>query len=538
LISNSIVISLQHFTTSKFFLKPSRTLVSSFFIAVIFIAVKGYTFNSGDQGEHLPLVYKLINASLYTNDYFVTASNHTFTIRFFYVWLIYLFHFIMPIAATCFLFQLLSITAIVWSLQGIALHFKTTPVFALTTSFITVILFNNFTIGGNALLDVQLTASNFAAAFGAFAFYFSVKKRWYSVAVCAGIASLFQVLVGLQVMMLLTLLYFVFEETNKNIIAFVKMCGVYLLTASPMLIPIVYLQLQPIEYSQSSVFYHILYQVRNPNHYLPSAFPVHDYLRFGGLSVVAAILHFFVDSRLKQIWRVVFITGLVGMIGYTLLLEQFNYLPIGKLQWFKVSSWMMMMNVIVIVHFLAQLISNQSAKLFHLKLSRVVMFTGSMVVLLIILNSQYIPIERLKYRYHIGNYPITNLERMHTWIKMNTPVDAVILTSPDDDSFLCEAQRSMPIGWKAIVHEPFFLLPWYDKFIATYHNDKPFIGFNVLKQAMDNYAKNPPLPTTKLNWEYRLVNLHKGVFIPDREIIVHREGEFALVKIQTNPTSM
>ena len=39
--------------------------------ALAFIAVYGYQFNNGDQEEHLPYVYKLLDSSLYPNDYLI-----------------------------------------------------------------------------------------------------------------------------------------------------------------------------------------------------------------------------------------------------------------------------------------------------------------------------------------------------------------------------------------------------------------------------------------------------------------------------------
>ena len=61
-----------------------RLLVSVLF-ATIFILVHGYQFNNGDQEEHLPYVYKLIDSNLYQNDYLVPLQTSQFSIRFYFI---------------------------------------------------------------------------------------------------------------------------------------------------------------------------------------------------------------------------------------------------------------------------------------------------------------------------------------------------------------------------------------------------------------------------------------------------------------------
>ncbi|MBK7682934.1 MAG: hypothetical protein IPJ26_10960 [Bacteroidetes bacterium] len=57
---------------------------------------------------------------------------------------------------------------------------------------------------------------------------------------------------------------------------------------------------------------------------------------------------------------------------------------------------------------------------------------------------------------------------MHYWISKNTPTNAIFLTLPEDDSFLCEARRSTIVGYKGVIHQPDFMIPWYDKMKEVY----------------------------------------------------------------------
>src|SRR5665213_3641753 len=93
------------------------------FIACLFLFIKGYQFNTDDQAEHLPQVYQLMDHSLYQHDYFVTEYHKTYSLRSFYVWMVYGLSFIAPISAICFVLTLLFISLSVYSFIRITTHF-------------------------------------------------------------------------------------------------------------------------------------------------------------------------------------------------------------------------------------------------------------------------------------------------------------------------------------------------------------------------------------------------------------------------------
>ena len=237
------------------------------------------------------------------------------------------------------------------------------------------------------------------------------------------------------------------------------------------------------------------------------------------------------DERLKKFWRVLLFILIGGMLFYTVMLQGMGIMPMGKIQWFKVCSWAMVVDVLVIVFFITRALAKFIPSLHRLKIQSYLLLFGSFCGLLFITNSRYIPLHYFQVRYHVGNYIQSDLEKMHDWIRVNTPVDCLVLTSPYDDSFLCEAQRSMPVGFKAIVHEPFFLIPWYQKFKYAYHNNEPFKEVNIRQPATDYYNLHPPLPSSVLHWDYRIADLKKGVMLPALETIVHQENNLALVKV-------
>src|SRR2546423_1409103 len=189
-----------------------RAWIIAFFTAVIFIFVKGYYFNNGDQEEHLPLVYQLINPALYPHDYFVNACHQTFTVRFYFAWLIYLFHFLLPVSLVCFLFHLACLTCSAWAIRQMALYFGIEKLFADVAPSLVLIFFNSWTVGGNAFIDPQLTSGSFAVVLSTFAFLFALKRKWNHVAAFAGIASLFQLLAGMQLFFISIIIFLVIEK--------------------------------------------------------------------------------------------------------------------------------------------------------------------------------------------------------------------------------------------------------------------------------------------------------------------------------------
>ena len=53
---------------------------------VVSTFASGYTYGEGNQVEHLPQIFRALDAEYLTGDFFLNASD-TFTPRFYYVWL-------------------------------------------------------------------------------------------------------------------------------------------------------------------------------------------------------------------------------------------------------------------------------------------------------------------------------------------------------------------------------------------------------------------------------------------------------------------
>jgi hypothetical protein len=134
----------------------------------------------------------------------------------------------------------------------------------------------------------------------------------------------------------------------------------------------------------------------------------------------------------------------------------------------------------------------------------------------------------------IGNRRLTDLERMHKWISVNTEKTAIVLVSPENSSFSCQAQRSMPVHFHAIIHEPEFMLPWYDKVKQIYG-----VGLNDIAEtnardlatqlfATRNYRES----TYEIN--YRLDNANTCQFQNELGAIVHQEGPWIFSRFKSD----
>ena len=177
--------------------KSGKYWLWSFFVAVVFIAVHGYLFNSSDQEEHLPQVYKLHDATLYKGDYVVESLLSNFSIRFFYVRVVYVFSLLVPVSVTCFVLHLLLITVTAFFIIRTAQLFLVSSSASVAVALLSLIVMNNVTVGGNGVEDNLLTCTVFANAGCMGAWFYFFKKNYVTAFALAGVASLFQLLIGL-----------------------------------------------------------------------------------------------------------------------------------------------------------------------------------------------------------------------------------------------------------------------------------------------------------------------------------------------------
>ncbi|MEP7168408.1 MAG: DUF6798 domain-containing protein [Bacteroidota bacterium] len=513
----------------QFFVKNTH-FVYAVLVATVCVFLNGYSFPGGDQEEHLPLVYKMFDPGLYRYDYYVSQESLTFSIRYFYVQVVYAVSKIIGVDAACVTLFFLCMFLVSFSFVKITSFLtseKYTPLFAPP---IFLIFYNEWTVGGNYFMLQTLICSVFSMAICSFAFLQFFKKNYYLAYFCIGIAGLFQIVIAIQVALIITALLLTGDEKNKikkSVIGFF----LFLLFSSPMLFPVLKHHFLSQGNYDMNYYARILYYFRNPNHYLPSHFFPRDYARFFLISfigfVCAWLLKLINRKQLFAMYALVY----GGAVIYFVLLEKLHFYPMGKIQWFRSTVWITAFSSIFMLIAAGKVI-NVFIK--NIKFSEKIIYplvVVEILMLLIIFNGQRIPLDYFKQKYEFGNQIDSDLTKMHFWIEKNTDKDAVILTAPDDFAFMCEAKRSMPIGYHALIHEAFFMIPWYEKFNKIYGAN--FDDINNITSASDAAEKNylsykfeERENIFKIN--YRLDDVTTCKYVNELGPIIHREGDFIL----------
>jgi hypothetical protein len=441
-------------------------MIVSVIYVLIFLLWKGIIFNTADQGEHLSLVYKALDPSLYPHDFYVDAAWNTFTIRFYYVHLVSLLAKWLTVewAVNILLFTALTSSMMAWI--RITRWVSGDKITGYLAPFLIFFIFYGWTIGGNAIQYNLLICSTLAKSIAPWALYLALRNRWMLAGVLLGISGLFQILVALQLALVLGA-YLFLKLRWKSLTGFSMM---FLLLVAPMLIPILIRQFGADATVNQDLFYDVLYKVRNPHHYLPSLFPLSHYFKAILLWVTAFVIgKYFIDNQeVKKIfmWMGIIISGLTV---YSILLEVLEVRSIGKLQFFKTTIWMGALSAVVIAIAAEKVISRYTSVLFA-------PFVG------IFLAAAWLIIGHFKNETPLSFDHRTEwqkeLSEVHQWIAVNTPKDAFFATFASNESFICEAQRSQFVAWNPIIHEPWYINEWYYRFRELYKN--PFDGNDYL----------------------------------------------------------
>ena len=505
----------------------------AFGITVLYILFYGYQFNTGDQSEHLPQVYRMLNPSLYPNDFFLNHFDQTFTVRTYWIYLVFGVSKVIGVEWACFSLYFGSIYFTILAWMFITRHLTESKFASIIASLLFLFAFNNFTVGGNTLLGQIFVGSTMAEAIASWGIYFWLNNKKQRGAIFIGISCLFQVLVGLQLFVLLSLLHFLTEKNIKSYSRYLIYLGYFLLVASPMLFPLIYRQsFHTQKAADLSVFYETLFIQRAPWHYIPSLFPMKDYFKLLALSIVGFISLKFQrpNARLFPI-KTLSLLIIGGCIAYYIVVEPMDKLSFGKFQWFKTTVWLSILMSVAISGALANIPYRYMIS--YVNQYRLLGLIGvfSLMGLIAIVNSnKYIPPSTTN-DYHIGNYYHSPLELMHEWIQKNTAVNALFLIPPNDESFSCEAQRPTPVNYKAVVHEPFYFVAWRKAMSTYYHVDFDHLTAQPLQQQATN-AFYQYQPDSSFDIQYVLYDESKLGFKINTTSIVHREQNWIVVAVK------
>jgi hypothetical protein len=508
-----------------------KTLIPIGF-SLLALLVYGYQFNNGDQEEFLPYVYRILNPGLYPGDTLVDFQLQHFNIRFFFAYLLAGGGAVFGVDGWTFILQFTCLFFISRSLTEMASRRSPWNISLYLPSFF-LLVFYSLPVGGNTLFDIQLTPTMPALAVGCYALERFDLRRYQPAMILCGIASCFQLLIGLH-LMLLMLIIVVADRNALSLKLKLKLPFLYLLTASPMLVPMVYRQfLMPVVY-QKDVYFDILFLFRNAHHYSPFHFPVTSYLKAVGF--IAVMVFVFLRQTIEKNGKAPQLMAwvILGCIVYTIGFEEFKMETIAKTQWFKSTIWMVLYSIPVLSAF-----SSDSIRI-NIQPGYGKLLFLYVVVIFLLFNSSVLPLEKTAHRYKLGNYKKGDLQLLHEWINKHLPDSAIVLSFPSDDALRCETLRSTPVTFKAIVHEPEYMIGWYrlintyyrlDRFHANTLNDKITLGDQLYHQKTV-----PGLLKTPGGINCLLIN---NMYYPEDRITQNRVlakfGQYSAIELNSTP---
>ncbi len=513
----------QFIKSNKFFSEISYALL----ITVLFLITKGYYFNSGDQADHLVPVYEKISLGTFKGDFFMDYQSGAFSIRQLYITGLYFLSFIGPLSFWCFLFNCIAIFSTILAWIKISYLLTQNVIVKYLAPVVVFLVLYNFTVGGNNIMYGQFTCGVVAKGIVPWGILLFLQQKFIKSAVWLGLGTLFHPIVGLQLFLIFSaMIVYDFKLLGwKNIILFMV---IYILVSSPIL----YLNFK-VQFFDSYIidknnYINIYYHFRNPHHYIPSYFPIIQWVKY--ILILAAMVAIAIKTNLDIHNKLVQFVAIqsIGLIIYSLLIEGFDIYKFASIQWFKTTIWVVAFASVGICQWFStfDFVVRCWAKLYSFFENSYLHLAIALVGLLFILNSKYIPITFLSDNFEIGNAPISELNSVHNWIKSNIPAHCIFIAPPSDYGFGCQTQLPSIINAKAIVHEPQYLHLWYQRFTTIYNTRlEDLEGKSFVEKAEENYRKG--------NFDVSIFKAEYGlVYKPNvrNDSIIYETEHLAVVK--------
>jgi len=471
---------------------PLSEISFSILATILFLFYQGYAFNTGDHAEHLVPLYEKINPGSFKGDFFMDYQAKVFTNRDLYVWALYLLSFIGTVSFWCFSLNCLAIFSSIFAWLKISYRISANSIVKYVAPLAIFFVFYGFTIGGNQIMYGQITTATIAKAIVPWAIFCYLRSKYQWSAAILGLATLFHPIVGLQLFLIFSALFlFDFKKIKwRQMLCFITL---FLLVASPILYLNFNTQFFNPHVYDKNLYNKVYYHFRNPHHYLPSQFPLIQWIKY--LAVFAAFVALVASKarfeKYKTIACFVAIQTL-GALFYSFLIEGLHNYSFAAIQWFKSTIWVVAFTAIILCDWLSafnfveqiwrktkNLIENSYL---HLALASIGLF--------FILNSKYIPLDKFKNKFEIGSFNYSELDKVHSWIKSYTPIGSLFIAPPSDFGFGCETLRPTIINAKALVQEPRYMLQWYERYTTIYKTDFESVGGkSFVEKGEENYRK-------------------------------------------------
>jgi len=454
--------------------RVGRFIVHLLMCYICILLMLGYSYGSGDMGESLSAILKLRQPDLLVNDFYtsflLSSKIHE---RFAFIHLLNLGNNFATTWALILhaLFSMLLISG----LYKISSLILTSRFFRWITIFLTLVVLNNYNLGGNELYYNYIVPSLPAKALASWSLYYFFKKNLGFSALFVLGAALFQPIVALQIISISVLSAVPIYMTDK------KWNYQYSTLAAVFMVPLfVYLYILWNYHNITAIdtqTYKDIISLRMPHHFLPSYFPLNSIILYLTM-VMFSFTWYYKNYKAFFFWNVVLVLGCLVYMGLLPWPTDIGFMT----QWFKSTIWLEFFSVLAVIGF----INNRM-------MVRMNMAYFFAILLIILTGLLYLRLPPLKNKpYEFGKSWMENEQvEIALAAKELTPKEALFIVPPDINNFRHVAGRSLFVDFKSIAHNKAYLSEWLARVQSVYQlntgRNAPW-GMEAVKAAKVNYA--------------------------------------------------
>ncbi len=267
-------------------------ILTALMFGVLTTVMKYGGFGISDHIEQLPLIYKAIDSSYLSNDFFVNSGNQSLA-RLFYPRFMALLAGSdknLPIVAF-FMTMLVNASISLITYLFATRYFNNSGVSGLFASA-AVMLVSTFALGWNdTIYHSVLIPASVAIPFLLAAIWATFDRRILTACILCISAVLFHPLMGLEIgyLLLFTAIFSAWYEKQLTRVRlkYILLSAMLLVACTVVVVCYEYGTGQQLDTTQ---FVYILAHLRHPHHYLPGSFDVTDYLYGGAFVITVAII--------------------------------------------------------------------------------------------------------------------------------------------------------------------------------------------------------------------------------------------------------
>ncbi|MBK7427185.1 MAG: hypothetical protein IPI60_09220 [Saprospiraceae bacterium] len=450
-----------------FFLKAIATYVA-------LLLMLGYQFGVNDMVEGLTYACRIDNPELYKHDLYInTISGYWINERIGFVLLLLIG--LKWITGWAFLLHFLASFSLICGIYKVAAIYIHSRFYRWMAVFFTLILMQQFSLGGNELYYNYMVPSLAAKSIAIWVVFFCLKRKWWLAFLLINPVVFFQPIVGAQMGLIAGILLIADDVRERKL--HIKSYFIGLAMCLPALIWLFLLfRYHNQDDVNSTINYLDIIRLRMPHHYLPEWFSWESYVVTAVISLMSMIWFWKNDRRVFHLIAWI----LVGCGLYGIAIRAGHEWPI-QTQWFKSTIWVEMFAVI---SFLGWLNRRMVIKV------KMLYFFGILLIMLSVL--WYFDVPPFKEKpYDFGdrwkNNPAVDIALA---CEKLTPLNAVFIIPPENNSFRYASQRSVYVDFKSIAHQKAYLNEWYKRVRQIYglRAGGQTGGFRVIPQAISDYS--------------------------------------------------